>query len=85
MQERRLEHGRRVGAGVGVLEGSTQGGKQAPELRSGVSVLLGATHGMAPDTLWASGMHARSVCAAVGVTQASVWESADRVSCDWEL
>ena len=43
--------------------------------RGEVSVLLGATHGMAPDTLWVSRMHARSACAAVGVTQMSVWES----------
>ena len=43
--------------------------------RGEVSVLLGATHGMAPDTLWVSGMHARGVCEAVGVTQTSVQES----------
>jgi hypothetical protein len=33
MQERRLEHERRVGAGVRVLEGSTQTDKQAPAER----------------------------------------------------
>ena len=43
--------------------------------QSDVSVLLGATHGMASDMLWASAMHACGVVEVVGVTQMSVWES----------